>query len=301
MRVLITGGSGFIGRHLAQALLARGDDVEVITRYPETLQLDPRVGAWREPEQLTGRIDAVVNLAGAPIAKRWSSAYRQVLRDSRIRFTATLVEWMGRLEVLPRVLISGSAIGYYGSQGDRELDEQAEPREGFTHQLCADWEREAQAAESLGVRVCTLRTGLVLGADGGALEKMLPPFRLGLGGPIGSGRQWISWIHMADEVGAILHLLDHEQLRGPFNLTAPHPCTNATFSRTLGQVLGRPAFCRVPAPLMRLLLGEASELVLKGQRVMPLRLLESGYAFRYSTLEAALAQVLGRDTETMAE
>lgn len=174
-------------------------------------------------------------------------------------------------------------------------------RDGFTHQLCADWEREALAAESLGVRVCTLRTGLVLGRDGGALEKMLPPFRLGLGGPIGSGRQWISWIHMDDEVGAILHLLDHEQLQGPFNLTAPHPCTNATFSRTLGQVLGRPAFCRVPAPLMRLLLGEASELVLKGQRVVPVRLLESGYAFRYPTLEAALARVLGRDGEARAE
>jgi uncharacterized protein (TIGR01777 family) len=291
MRVLITGGTGFIGRHLVKALRARGDEVVVLSRRPQSAGFEPEVEVYAALEQIPGRVDAVVNLAGALIAKRWTERYKQVLRDSRIRLTAELVAWMSRLDERPAVLISGSAIGYYGSQGDKELDENADTRGGFAHELCADWEREAEKAASLGVRVCRIRTGVVLG-QGGALAKMLPPFRLGLGGPIGSGRQWMSWIHIDDEVGAILHLLDQDTLSGAFNLTAPHPETNASFSKTLASVLHRPAIFRVPAPMMKLMLGEASELVVKGQRVVPVRLLESGYRFRYGALDKALTQVL---------
>jgi uncharacterized protein (TIGR01777 family) len=291
MRVLITGGTGFIGRHLVKALRARGDEVVVLSRRPQSAGFEPEVEVYAALEQIPGRVDAVVNLAGALIAKRWTERYKQVLRDSRIRLTAELVAWMSRLDERPAVLISGSAIGYYGSQGDKELDENADTRGGFAHELCADWEREAEKAASLGVRVCRIRTGVVLG-QGGALAKMLPPFRLGLGGPIGSGRQWMSWIHIDDEVGAILHLLDQDTLSGAFNLTAPHPETNASFSKTLASVLHRPAIFRVPAPMMQLMLGEASELVVKGQRVVPVRLLESGYRFRYGALDKALTQVL---------
>lgn len=291
MRVLITGGTGFIGRHLVKALRARGDEVVVLSRRPQSAGFEPEIEVYAALEQIPGRVDAVVNLAGALIAKRWTERYKQVLRDSRIRLTAELVAWMSRLDERPAVLISGSAIGYYGSQGDKELDENADTRGGFAHELCADWEREAEKAASLGVRVCRIRTGVVLG-QGGALAKMLPPFRLGLGGPIGSGRQWMSWIHIDDEVGAILHLLDQDTLSGAFNLTAPHPETNASFSKTLASVLHRPAIFRVPAPMMKLMLGEASELVVKGQRVVPVRLLESGYRFRYGALDKALTQVL---------
>jgi uncharacterized protein (TIGR01777 family) len=292
MRVLITGGTGFIGRHLIPRLLTRGDQVMVLSRRPHAAKLDSRVAVYSELAQVETPVDAVINLAGAPIAdKRWSDSRKALLRESRIELTRELVQWMGSLSVTPKVLISGSAIGYYGSQGDKPLGEDAEPKLGFTHELCADWEREAQVAEKLGVRVCCIRTGVVLG-DGGALQKMLPPFKLGLGGPIASGRQWMSWIHVEDEVGAILHLLDQEALSGPFNLTAPNAVSNETFSKTLAHVLGKPAFFRVPAPVMHLIMGEAAELVVKGQRVIPSKLEASGYRFRYPELESALNQVL---------
>ncbi|GGB95443.1 epimerase [Marinobacterium zhoushanense] len=293
MRVLITGGTGFIGRQLVKALLARGDRVAVLSRRPESAQLDARVELYSELAQIQGHIDAVVNLAGAPIAdRRWSDKRKRLLLESRVQLTSQLVDWIGRAVQPPAVLVSGSAIGYYGSQGDRELDEEGATKGGFAHDLCASWEEQAYKASDHGVRVCCIRTGMVLGPGGGALAKMLPPFKLGLGGPIGTGRQWISWIHRDDEVAAILHLLDHETLTGAFNLTSPHPVTNEEFSRLLAKVLHRPAFFRVPAVVLELMMGEASELVLKGQRVVPKRLLESGFRFKYTGLEAALTQVL---------
>ncbi|TCK09596.1 TIGR01777 family oxidoreductase [Marinobacterium mangrovicola] len=292
MRVLITGGTGFIGRRLVAALLARGDDVVVLSRRPESAELDARVGLYAELDQISGPVDAVVNLAGAPIAdKRWSDKRKALLRESRLNTTEQLVRWMAGLEARPKVLVSGSAIGFYGSQGDLELDEEAAPKVDFAHQLCADWEAEALKAKEQGVRVCLIRTGVVLG-KGGALSKMLPPFRFGLGGPIGSGRQWMSWIHIDDEVAAILHLVDHETLEGPFNLTAPRPETNESFSKTLASVLGRPCIFRVPTPVMQLMMGEAADLVVKGQRVVPTKLMQSGYSFRYTDLKPALTQVL---------
>lgn len=292
MRVLITGGTGFIGRRLVAALLAREDGVAVLSRRPESAELDARVDLYSELGQIQGPVDAVVNLAGAPIAdKRWSEKRKKLLRESRLKTTEQLVNWIAGLETRPEVLVSGSAIGYYGSQGDLELDEDAEPKIDFAHQLCADWEAEALRAREQGVRVCLIRTGVVLG-KGGALNKMLPPFRMGLGGPISSGRQWMSWIHIDDEVAAILHLIDHQTLEGPFNLTAPQPETNEQFSKTLASVLGRPCIFRVPAPVIWLMMGEAADLVVKGQRVVPAKLMRSGYSFRYTDLQPALTQVL---------
>ncbi|MFN3880794.1 MAG: TIGR01777 family oxidoreductase [Nitrincola lacisaponensis] len=288
MRILISGGSGFIGQALAKVLQQRGDEVVIWSRNPGA-----RAGWVDQLDKIREPVDAVVNLAGAGIVdRRWSASRKQLLRDSRIQTTAQLVNWMAGQASPPKVLISGSAIGYYGSQASGELDESSPPVKGFTHQLCADWETEALKAEALGVRVCLIRTGVVLGRSGGALKKMLPPFQLGLGGPIGTGQQWMSWIHLDDETGAICWLLDHSDLQGAFNLTAPEAVTNSIFSTTLGRVLHRPAFFRVPAVVMKLMLGEASELLLEGQCVKPVALQKAGYAFRYPALKPALENLL---------
>lgn len=290
MHILISGGTGFIGSHLAKALCERGDSVYLLSRRPGSERQGARI--ITDLDQLPQVPDVVVNLAGAPIVdRRWSEARKQLLRSSRLDTTRRLVQWMASLEQRPRVLISGSAIGYYGSQRRTGVDEASPVKAGFTHQLCADWEAEACEAEKLGVRVCCIRTGVVLG-QGGALQKMLPAFRFGLGGPIASGTQWMSWVHIEDEVGAILWLIDHDQLKGAFNLTAPEPVTNQVFSRTLGEVLHRPACLRMPAWVMTLMLGEASELLVEGAAVLPRRLQESGYEFRFPTLKPALEAVL---------
>lgn len=293
MRILITGGSGFIGRALSAALTARGDEVVILSRTPERMVTAPGIAAVATLEQIKGPVNAVVNLAGAPIVEqRWTDARKEVLRHSRIGLTGKLVAWMRQQPQPPEVLVSGSAVGYYGSHGDEVLDETGEPAPGFAHELCRDWEQAALEAGAFGVRVCLIRTGVVLGPGGGALAKMLPAFRLGLGGPIGHGQQWMSWIHLEDEVGAILYLLDNPSLHGPFNLTAPEPVTNEVFSDTLGRMLNRPALMRVPTVMMRLMLGEASELLLEGQRVIPEYLYTAGYQFRHPGFEEALQQVL---------
>ncbi|MBV0932265.1 TIGR01777 family oxidoreductase [Marinobacterium weihaiense] len=294
MRVLITGGSGFIGQALTHALTARGDQVVVLSRSPDRVPTHTGMVCVADLKEVQGQVDAVVNLAGAPIVdKRWTDARKQLLRDSRIETTRRLVDWIEQREQRPSVLVSGSAIGFYGSHLDEVLTESASVEAGFPHELCRDWEQSAMDAVKLGVRVCLIRTGVVLGR-GGALSKMLPAFKLGLGGPIGSGAQWMSWIHRDDEVGAIIYLLDNPSLQGPFNLTAPEPVTNEVFSKTLGKVLGRPAFMRVPAVVMKVMLGEASELLVEGQRVVPANLNTAGYTFRYPQLEPALKQVLGQ-------
>ncbi len=302
MKVLISGGSGFIGTALVRDLVVAGHEVLVLSRFVQrtsrSLGVQEKVQVLSSLDQIasSASIDAIVNLAGAPIVgRRWSDARKRLLRASRLDTTEALLDLIRRLDRRPEVLVSGSAVGYYGSHStDMALTEDADDyKPGFSHQLCADWEACALQAETLGVRVCLLRTGIVLG-HGGALSKMLPAFRCCLGGPIGTGRQWMSWIGLEDEVAIIRFLLEQHTLRGPFNACAPEAVTNATFAAVLGAVLRRPARVRMPAPVLELLLGEASELLLSGQRVYPRRLLDAGYAFRCTSLADALKAAVAR-------
>lgn len=292
MQVLITGGTGFIGRALCTRLKNAGHGLTVLTRYPSRAGV-PGVRYVDTLEQVDVA-DAVVNLAGEPLAEgRWSAARKQEFRDSRIGTTAHVVEWIGRQPRLPRVLVSGSALGYYGPRDDTPLDESAPAGDDFASQLCQDWEAEANRAVALGVRTCRVRTGLVLGRGGGALAKMLPPFRLGLGGRMGDGRQWMSWIHREDLVAMIEWLLENGQAQGAYNGTAPQPVRNADFARALGKALHRPAILPVPSVLLKAAFGEMSQLVLTGQKVLPKRAVAEGFVFRYPTLERALADLVG--------
>ncbi|WP_434026321.1 TIGR01777 family oxidoreductase [[Pseudomonas] boreopolis] len=287
MHVLVTGGTGFIGRLLCARLHEAGHAVSVLTRDPARAQV-PGARLVVALEQAEG-VDAVVNLAGASLFdRRWTDAYKQVLRASRIDGTRRLVAWMARQPAPPRVLVSGSAIGWYGPRDDAPLDETAAPGEDFAAWLCRDWEAEAMRATALGVRTCLLRTGIVLDRGGGALEKMLPPFRFGLGGPMGDGRQVMSWIHREDLVRLAIWLIGQPGAQGAFNGTAPGPVANGVFARTLGTVLRRPARLRVPGFALRLALGEMAGLLLSGQRVLPTRALDAGFAFLHPGLEGAL-------------
>ena len=330
MRILITGGTGLIGRHLCKALLTEGHQLTVLSRQPETVSVKcgatvrPRRGG-AEPsgagvaashllpqtagfasnvsevrpmaslsEWLPDRaFDAVINLAGEPIVDAyWSAQRKQVLRDSRIGLTEKLVHCIAAAKQKPTVLLSGSAVGYYGDCGDTELNETAPAGNDFAAQLCIDWEEAALAAEKHSVRVCLLRTGLVLSKSGGLLERMLLPFKLGLGARLGNGRQWMSWIHIADYVASVLRLLHDDQAHGPFNMTAPQPVTNAEFARTLAKSLHRPAFLFAPGPVLKLAMGERAALLLEGQRVFPANLVAGGDQFQYSDLASALDDLL---------
>lgn len=296
MRILLTGGTGLIGRHLVSRLLTLGHTVCVVTRSPEKARqmLDARVEIWpglQNVSTLDG-VDAVVNLAGEPIVdKRWTHAQKQKLCDSRWAITQRISELIQASETPPVVLISGSATGYYGDLGEVVVTEEEPPHNEFTHKLCARWEQIASSAQSDRTRVCLLRTGVVLARDGGILGKMVPPFKLGLGGPIGNGRQYLAWIHIDDMVNGILWLLNND-LRGPFNMVSPYPVRNEQFSHALGQALNRPAFLRVPATAIRLLMGESSVLVLGGQRALPKRLEAAGFTFRWYDLDEALGDIL---------
>lgn len=297
-RLLMTGGTGFIGRFLIPKLLASGWQVVVLSRQSRN-----RVAALLGNEILSIRTlpewpfaeppTACINLAGEGIMdKRWSAARKRVLRESRIGLTHELAQWLKQWPQPLGVLISGSAVGYYGSHtGDSHSDEKSPAGEGFAAQLCIDWEQAA--AEIPAQRCCLIRTGLVLHAGHGMLAKLLPPFRLGAGGPVGSGRQVMPWIHIDDMVGAILHLLNQPQASGAFNMVAPNAVTNSEFAAALGQAVRRPAFLPLPAPVLRVLLGEGAELVLKGQRPIPAALERSGFTFCYPRLESALADLLG--------
>ncbi|MEH6626195.1 MAG: TIGR01777 family oxidoreductase [Motiliproteus sp.] len=299
MRFLVTGASGFIGSALIDKWITDDscDEIIALSRTPEKLEsrFNGRVRVIHSLGQINDqdKIDAVINLAGEPILdKRWSEDRKEKLYDSRINTTDELLKCCRRLVSPPGTLISGSAIGYYGNQkDDRELDEKQEGHPCFAHRLCHDWENKAQQAESMGMRVCLLRTGVVLGR-GGVLQRMLPLFRCGLGGPIGSGKQWMSWIDLQDMVNGIDFLLRHETLSGPFNLTAPEPVNNLQFSTTLAQTLRRPAFIRVPAFMLELMLGEGSELLTEGQRVVPEKLQRAGFEFIYPSLKQSLEHVL---------
>ena len=298
MRILITGGSGFVGRPLCRRLHDAGHELLVVSRSPSRAQALLPDGTEVRDSVLAfvdRAPEAIINLAGEPIAdKRWSAAQKRRLIDSRLTVTRDLVTLCERLDTPPRVMISGSAMGYYGDQGDRDVTEQTPPQEEFAHRLCAEWESAALAAEPLGVRVVLLRTGLVLDAGGGTLAKLLLPFRLGLGGRLGSGRQYMPWIHREDWVSIALFLLERDDLAGPFNASAPHPVTNADFTRALAHHLHRPAVMAVPAGVLRLALGEMSRLLLTGARMRPARLEAAGFGFQYPTLDSALKAILGR-------
>jgi uncharacterized protein len=294
MRILVSGGTGFIGQALCPQLTRDGHEVIVWSRqaHPEVAD---GVTAIQRLDELTGpNPDAVINLAGASIADgRWTEERKRLLVDSRLDTTGKLVEWMRAMEVPPRALISASAVGYYGEQGDRVITEGTPPTSGFTHDLCAQWENEALKAEPLGVRVCLVRTGVVLDRDGGALAKMLLPFKMGAGGRLGSGEHYFPWIHRADIVAIYQWLVENEQASGPYNASAPNPVTNAEFTRALGRALKRPTLFPMPEPVLRLLFGEMSELLLVSNRMMPTRLLDEGFEFRYPELKQALHAILG--------
>ena len=299
MKLLITGGTGFIGVPLCQRLVQRGHDLFVLTRQPPRRSTQDRVqflswdtDAWL---QTLRSIEGVINLAGASLAaKRWTSTQKQIIRDSRIHTTRRLVDAIAAAAKKPSILMNASAIGYYGARDNEELGEAESAGSGFLAELCQAWEAEAQRAERLGVRVVRLRIGLVLGPGGGALAKMVPPFRFFVGGPLGSGRQWVSWIHQADVLGLIEWVLTHQEVSGAVNATAPTPVNMRELCQELGHVMHRPSWAPVPANVLRLLLGEMADLLLTGQRVLPHVALRGGYTFAFPTLRPALAMCLTR-------
>lgn len=304
MRVFVTGGSGLVGSRLKTRLLERGDEVVILTRRPEAIPAQAGVtavaGDPTQPGPWMSAIhscDAVVNLVGEGIFnKRWNAAFKEALVKSRVDSTRNVVQAMKaspkRADGTPKVLVSASAIGIYGPHDDEKLTESSPAGDDFLAKLCVDWEKAAIDAESAGVRVVILRVGVVLDAAGGALAKMLPPFKMFVGGPVGSGKQYMSWIHHEDLVGQIVFALDHSEFTGPMNGAAPNPVTNAEFSKALGKVLGRPSFLPTPAIALRVAMGEVANVVTKGQRVLPARSIEAGYSFRFAEIEPALRDVL---------
>ena len=295
--VAVSGATGLIGSALVTRLRQRGHAVKRLVRgdrplAPDDIRWDPLRGQL-DAGALEG-VQAIVNLAGEPVAKRWTQARRAAIRDSRVRATTLLARTVAAMTPRP-ALISGSAVGYYGDRGDELLDETTTAGRGFLAEVCVDWERATEPAARAGARVVLLRTGVVMARDGGALAKLLPPFRMGVGGPLGSGRQWTSWIALEDELRAIELALHHEALRGAVNLVAPNPVTNGELASVLGRVLARPALLPVPRVALELLYGEmANEAILASQRVMPRALVAAGFTFSYPTLEQALRAILER-------
>lgn len=305
MRIVVAGGSGFIGRALCRHLVDLGHQVTVLTRNPaearRRLASHVSTVSWQGNEESRDQLamvldgcDAVINLSGYPVAKgRWTREVQASIRRSRIGSTELLVSALAALSQKPRVLINASAIGYYGPRGQETLNEDAPSGTGFLAAMCRAWEAAAAGAERLGIRVVIPRIGVVLGLQGGALARMLPIFRVGLGGPLGSGRQWMSWIHVHDLVEALVFALGHEALQGPVNTTAPYPVTNREFAETLARILEKPAWLRTPGPVLRLAYGQmADELLLTGQRVIPRQLSACGFQFRYPYLRDALRNLL---------
>lgn len=293
--ILITGGTGLIGQALIPVLESGGHRISVLSRRPDRYPGNasrPRLFAALRDIPGDHPVDAVINLAGARIiGRRWSTRRKQVLRDSRIALTRELVGWMSQRPVPPAVLISGSAVGYYGDRQGEPLEEDQSCGGDFGALLCRDWEHEAMEAAALGTRVAVIRTGLVLSGKGGMLPPMLQSFGWGLGARIGNGNQWMSWVHIDDEVAAISHLLANPESAGAYNLTAPEPVTNTGFSDCLARVLRRPRLLAVPAPVLHLGLGEAAGLLLGGQRAIPEKLQQEGFGFAYPSLEGAFQAI----------
>lgn len=300
MHILLTGGNGLIGQHLCQFWRGQGHRLTVWSRRPEQVPRLCGTGvrgiARLEDLAADEPVDAVINLAGAPIAERpWTGARRNLLWASRITLTEQLLAWLGSREQRPEVLISGSAVGWYGDGGERELTEASPPvREDFASQLCIAWEETALRAESLGIRVVLVRTGLVLASDGGFLSRLRLPFKMGLGGPLGNGRQWMPWVHIEDQVALIDFLLQRKDASGPYNACAPEPVRNRAFAKALGRAMHRPAFMPLPGLLLKAGLGELSTLLLGGQRARPVRLLAAGFTFRFNDLQSALDNLSSR-------
>ena len=299
--VLVSGGTGFIGSRVCTALHEQGDTVHVLSRNPtraETKLKSARaVYGWNPeteklPSEATSDVKAVVHLAGETIAGRWNAEKKQRIRDSRILSTRNLVESLAGLPTKPDVLVCASAIGYYGDSGDEHFTEVSPPGPDFLAKVCQEWETEAQKADAFGIRVVMVRIGLVLGLGGGLLTQVLPPFKMGIGGILGSGRQWMSWIHVDDVVGIVIHALENEEIRGPLNATAPAPVRNVEFTKTLGSVLRRPTLFPVPTFGLRLLMGEFADFVVLSQNVLPEKTEVSGYDFHHRTLESALRDLL---------
>jgi uncharacterized protein len=301
-RVLMTGGSGFIGRKLCAELVGRGDHVTVLTRdvvrakkhLPAAVRVaawtPEKVGAWAEEIDV---VDAVIHLAGESVAGVWTENKKHDIEESRVRSTATLVEAIAETKHKPEVLVSASAIGFYGPRPpEEELDESATAGEGFLADVVKEWEIEAKKAETLGVRSVQIRIGVVLGEGGGALEQMIKPFKFFMGGPIGDGTQVVSWVHRDDVVGLFLLALDDDAIRGPINAVSPHPATSTELAKAIGSVLNRPSWLRAPKAAIELALGEAAELVTTGQRVFPRRAVDAGYAFHHARLVPALESIL---------
>jgi len=293
-RVVITGGSGLIGRALTADLAAAGYEVVIFSRNPERvrdLPLGVRAEAWHS--QIAQEATIIVNLAGESLAAgRWTAERKRRILESRVTAGEFVSRAVEAARIKPRVVVQASAVGYYGPRGDEEVTEQSASGSGFLAPVCLAWEASTAPVETLGVRRPIIRTGVVLSTKGGALPRLLLPFRLFVGGPLGSGRQWFPWIHLADEVGAIRFLIENESARGPFNLASPRPVTNAAFSTELGEVLGRPSSFRVPGSALRLALGEMATALLDGQRALPRRLIELGYAFRFPDVHSALTDLL---------
>ena len=305
MRITVTGATGTIGTAAIEAMRSRGDEVVALVR--DTAKAQSRLGAgvelqsWPDPKQgppppaALEDADAVLHLLGEPIDQRWSDEAKREIRDSRVLSTRSLVGGLAAVDAgrRPRTLVSQSAVGYYGPHGDEPIDESAGAGADFLAGVVRDWEREAAAAADSGVRVACTRTGVVLSPKGGALAKMLPPFKLGVGGPVAGGRQYVPWIHLDDVVGGMLRCIDDAGAQGPVNLSAPSPATNADLSHALGRVLRRPAFLPVPGLAVTALYGEMAMIVLTGQRAIPAKLEQLGYAFKFPELEPALRDVLG--------
>ena len=296
MRVTVTGATGTIGRALVRELQARGDEVTALSRDPSRADLEVETLQWRDPKGAAPPLDAlrgrhgVVHLLGETVAQRWSDEARREIRDSRVLPTRNLVAALAELPdgERPAVLVSQSASGWYGPRGDERLEEDQPAGSDWLAGVVRDWELEAERAEQQGLRVVRTRTGVVLAPGSGALEKMLPFFKLGVGGPVAGGGQYVPWVHLDDVVGAIAFCLDSEEARGPVNVAAPEPVTNKALSKTLGRVLRRPAIAPVPALAVKTLYGEMATIVTTGQRVVPGRLTELGYEFRRAELEEAL-------------
>ncbi|MDX2040568.1 MAG: TIGR01777 family oxidoreductase [Acidobacteriota bacterium] len=299
MKILMTGATGFIGKVLSKALADDGHQLVVLSRRPETAEVVPGAKAFRwnseaeaPPAECWTGVEAVIHLAGEPVAaKRWTDEQKRRIRDSRVVGTRNLVKGMKAAAVPPKVFISSSAVGFYGNRGDEQVDERSAPGTGFFPDICTAWEYEAEQAKELGTRVVLVRIGVVLG-DGGMLEKILLPFKLGVGGILGSGRQWFPWIHIDDMVGILRHALYGEHISGAINGVAPNPATNAEFTKALGSALHRPTIFPVPELALRVLMGEMANAALDSQRVNPTATLESGYKFRYPQLQPALDSLM---------
>lgn len=300
-KILVTGGTGFIGRKVCDTLHNKDYDVNVVSRNPEKaktkLEAVGEIYGWNpESEQLPteaiSEAEAVIHLAGETIAGRWNTEKKQRIRDSRVLSTRNLVESCANAESKPKVLICASAIGLYGDSGDNSFTEETPPGTDYLAEVCKEWETEAYKASELGIRVVTVRIGLVLGLGGGMLQQILTPFKIGIGGKLGSGQQWMSWIHVDDVVGIILHALENDSITSALNATAPVPVRNIDFTKALGSVLRKPTFLPVPRFGLKLMMGEFADFVLLSQKVLPEKTVASGYEFQFTTIDSALSNLL---------